>query len=345
MKPRTEERADDRTEIKSPSNLFHLARLLEGGLNPLTLLLTGGVLDLASEPLPEEGVSQERYTAVIVKGLLESNQIIRVPNLTKWWWLQNGTSGPFSLKMQTPFGAVSTAIPQNRQWQLIRRDGNNNIIVSRQHKLPEQNGAREWAGPEREGVLTKMLDLARVPMDRRSSELRYAVNSAIERALLVYRIRKLNRRKDIRVRLRNIAKLTRDLLEALDEIDDEVFRVCHVDRVSVVGLLATLLDVPLRSFAKSQPKKKVAHRPRGSIQNPILRMLILDLYRSVVEQGRGKLTLRRDVDDIKGTLPAVLAILRPFLPKVIPVKIPYKTLRNARKSAGQARSQALRIRD
>jgi membrane-bound ClpP family serine protease len=136
-----------------------------------------------------------------------------------------------------------------------------------------------------------------------------------------------------------------DLLEALDEIDDEVFQVCHVDRVSVVGLLATLLDVPLRYFATSQPKKKVAHRPRGSIQNPILRMLILDLYRSVVEQGRGKLTLRRDVDDIKGTLPAVLAILRPFLPKVIPVKIPYKTLRNARKSAGQARSQALRIRD
>jgi hypothetical protein len=100
-------------------------------------------------------------------------------------------------------------------------------------------------------------------------------------------------RKDIRVRLRNIAKLSRDLLEALDEIDDEVFRVCHVDRVSVVGLLATLLDVPLRHFAKSQPKKKVAHRPRGSIQNPILRMLILDLYRSVVEQGRGKLTLRK----------------------------------------------------
>jgi hypothetical protein len=115
--------------------------------------------------------------------------------------------------------------------------------------------------------------------------------------------------------------------------------------VSVVGLLATLLDVPLRYFATSQPKKKVAHRPRGSIQNPILRMLILDLYGSVVEQGRGKLTVRRDVDDIKGTLPAVLAILRPFLPKVIPVQIPYKTLRNARKSLGKAWSQTPTIRD
>jgi len=175
MKPLTGERVDDRTEIKSPSNLFYLARLLEDGLNPLTLLLTGGVLDLASESLPGEGASQVRYAAVIVKGLLMSNQIIRVPNLTNWWWVQNATSGPFSLRMQTPFGPVSTAIPQNRQWQLIRCDGNNNIIVSRQHKLPEQKGAHEWAGLEREGVLTNILDLACVPMDRRSSELRYAV--------------------------------------------------------------------------------------------------------------------------------------------------------------------------
>jgi hypothetical protein len=72
----------------------------------------------------------------------------------------------------------------------------------------------------------------------------------VEHALLVHRIRDLNRRKDVRVRLRHIAKLSRELLEALDTIDDQVFQVCRVDRVSVVGLLATLLDVPLRYFVK-----------------------------------------------------------------------------------------------
>jgi hypothetical protein len=109
-----------------------------------------------------------------------------------------------------------------------------------------------------------------------------------------------------------------------------------VERVSVVGLLTVLLDVPLRYLASSQPKKKVSNRPLGSRQNPILHQLILELYMSIVEGARGKLTLYDELGEIRGTLPAVLDILRPFLPAVIPVKLPYETLRDIRKSAREA---------
>ena len=170
-------------------------------------------------------------------------------------------------------------------------------------------------------------------MNGKTSEVRFEVDQAVERALFSHRVRNLKRKKEMKVGLRRIATLSRELLQALHEIDDEVFQACRVDRVLVVGLLASFLDVPLRYFAASQPKKKDPHRPRGSTQNPVLRMLILDLQVSIVQGAQGKLTLRKDGTDIRGTLPAVLEILRPYLPDVIPVMLPYTTLRDMRKSA------------
>jgi hypothetical protein len=324
----TADESDDCTEIKSPPGLFHLARLLEDGINPLTETVTGGVVDLSGEPFSEE----VRYTGIIFNGPLTSNQIIKIPNITRWWWVQNATSGPFTLKMQTPFGQVSSAIPRSSQWQRIHCDGNNNIVVSAQRNRSKEVGAREWFGVEREQALTKVFDLSLVPVNKRGFEIRSEVNDAVESALLVHLIRKVKRRKDMRLRLRNIAKLGGELLNALDDLDDEVFRACRVDRVSIVRLFATLLDVPFRHFARSKPKQG-SHRPRGSTQNPVLRMLIRQLYYSIVEGGQGKLTLYRNAGDIKGTLPAVLEILRPYLPEVIPIKLSYKTLREILKSS------------
>lgn len=97
--------------------------------NALTSNVTGGTLDLSGSP-PPAAASQVRYAALIFAGVLGSNQTIKVPNLTKWWWVNNQTSGAFTLKIQTPSGSVSTAIPQNSGWQLVQCDGNNNIIVS-----------------------------------------------------------------------------------------------------------------------------------------------------------------------------------------------------------------------
>ncbi len=97
--------------------------------NALTSTVTGGTLDLSGSP-PPAAASQVRYAALIFNGTLTSNQVIKVPNLSKFWWVQNATSGAFTLKLQTPSGSASTAIPQNSGWQLVECDGSNNIVVS-----------------------------------------------------------------------------------------------------------------------------------------------------------------------------------------------------------------------
>lgn len=337
----TKERALYRTEIellaqgRSPAEIFHLARLLEDAINPLISAVTGGTLDLSvlSPPGETSGVG---YAAFIFNGTLISNQIIMLPNRTQWWWVQNATSGAYALTIKTPSGSASTAIPQNSAWQIVQCDGNNNVVLSPPHIPQMATGAREWIGLDQQRALSEIIHLACVTADRTIDELGSEVSMAVERALSDHRIRSLKLRKEMRVPFRRIAQLRSQLLKALDELDDEVFRASGVERVSVVGLLAVLLDVPLRYLAASQPKNRVSNRPRGSTKNPILRRLICDLYVSLVESAGGKLTLYVNQGEIRGTLPAILEILRPYLPKVIPVKLPYETLRDIRKSAREA---------
>src|SRR5271167_3710545 len=69
--------------------------------NVLVSSVTGGTLDLSGTP-PPAGPSQARYAALVFTGTLASNQIVKVPNLTKFWWVFNQcTVGSFSLSMET----------------------------------------------------------------------------------------------------------------------------------------------------------------------------------------------------------------------------------------------------
>lgn len=108
--------------------------------NIVTEAVTGGTLDLSGTP-PPAGPSQARYAAFTFTGVLGSNQTIQVPNLMKFWWVQNNTSGAFTLKFKTPSGAASLSIPQNAGWQLVQCDGSNGITVSpfnsRQIQMPD----------------------------------------------------------------------------------------------------------------------------------------------------------------------------------------------------------------
>ena len=230
-------------------------------------------------------------------------------------------------------------MPQNSAWQLVQCDGNDNILPSPTHHSQTAIGAREWIGPDQQRALTEIFHLARVPKERISYEVGSEVSMPVDRALFDHRIRNLKGRKEMRVPFRRIAQLRSQLLKALDELDDEVFQASGVERVPIVGLLTALLDVSLRYLTASQPKNRVSNRPRGSRQNPILRRLILQLYSSIVDRARGKLTLYVDGGEIRGTLPAVLEVLRPYMPDVIPVKLPYETLRDIRKSAREAQQQ------
>jgi hypothetical protein len=63
------------------------------------------------------------------------------------------------------------------------------------------------------------------------------------------------------------------------------------------------------------------------VRHANLLVLVRDL-REVVCNAKGKLTLWRDPDssEMRGKLPAVLNVLRPYLPDVIPEYISYRTL-------------------
>lgn len=115
-------------------------QILEDSIaNVLTEVVTGGTLDLSGTP-PPTGPAQTRYAAIAFSGTLLSNQIVKVPNLTKFWWVQNNTGGAFTLKFQAAAGAL-VAVPQNGGWQLVQCDGASGITVSpfntRQIQMPD----------------------------------------------------------------------------------------------------------------------------------------------------------------------------------------------------------------
>jgi microcystin-dependent protein len=93
--------------------------------NALTSTVTGGTLDLSGSP-PPAAASQTRYAALIFNGTLSSNQLVKVPNLTKRWQVYNATSGAFVLQLQTPSGNP-ILIPQGMYCD-VWCDGSNDLI-------------------------------------------------------------------------------------------------------------------------------------------------------------------------------------------------------------------------
>jgi hypothetical protein len=89
----------------------------------------------------------------------------------------------------------------------------------------------------------------------------------------------------------------------------------------------------------SEQKKKDSHRPSRAFKNRGLHFLIEALYGLVVEQAEGELTLWQDsAGDLKGTLPAVLEVLRPYIPGLLPNKMHFSNLHRALVRAKEARS-------
>jgi microcystin-dependent protein len=108
-------------------------QILEDAIaNILTSAVTGGTLDLSANP-PPAGPSAARYAGLVFAGTLTQNQIVKVPNLSKFWWVKVQTGGGFTLSMQTPSG-TPVVVPSQQgtepaSWQLVICDGSNNIFV------------------------------------------------------------------------------------------------------------------------------------------------------------------------------------------------------------------------
>ena len=136
-------------------------------------------------------------------------------------------------------------------------------------------------------------------------------------------------RKQIR-QIQRVAQIATELENAINHLEEPA-RL----RLQVYGSLRAPLDEihklveASRSVAQPQ-KKKDSHRPLSTFKHSALNLLVEGLCRLVVE-ARGKLTLWQDssTGELKGTLPEVLALLRPLLPGILPEKMHFSTLHRA----------------
>lgn len=87
--------------------------------------VTGGTLDLSGSP-PPAAQTQVLELLQIFTGVLTSNQIVKVPNLSKFWLIDNQTTGAFQLLFQTPSGTFVN-IPQGTT-KFVFCDGAGNLV-------------------------------------------------------------------------------------------------------------------------------------------------------------------------------------------------------------------------
>jgi hypothetical protein len=92
--------------------------ILNGSLTTIERSIAGNIshavtsrtFDLSGSP-PPSGVTQPLDMLQVFTGVLTANEIVIVPNLSKFWLIDNQTTGNFQLLMQTPSGAFIN-IPQ-----------------------------------------------------------------------------------------------------------------------------------------------------------------------------------------------------------------------------------------
>jgi len=110
--------------------------------NVATFANTSGTVDLSGSP-PPAAASQARFWQLKFTGSLSGNLTVKVPNLTKEWFINNAcTLNGNSLLMQTPTGATTT-IPTG--WWRVWCDGSNGINIwpegSSQIQMPAASAA------------------------------------------------------------------------------------------------------------------------------------------------------------------------------------------------------------
>lgn len=108
--------------ILNGSALLPLERAIAGNISHA---VTGGTLDLSGSA-PPAGTTQVLDFIQIFTGALTAKQIVLVPNISKGWYIFNGTTGSFPLHIQTPDGNP-TQIPQGAG-RFVVCDGNNDIL-------------------------------------------------------------------------------------------------------------------------------------------------------------------------------------------------------------------------
>jgi hypothetical protein len=201
----------------------------------------------------------------------------------------------------------------------------------------------------RAAAMESVLTLCGV-QSRRSAASREHMEFAMAQSAELAERRRRPRLPLPRAELAAVARLCDELREAVDALDEKLDKPIALwfwssaaslgadgeDREFDLYEMSERLEALSDSCRNlSRPRlKKPAQRPPGTFQNPALRSLIFDLYVAIVKIGHGRLTLSQDLDwSARGTLPQTLEILRPWLPGVVPRRLPYSTLRRILHSA------------
>jgi hypothetical protein len=216
-----------------------------------------------------------------------------------------------------------------------------------------QINPRRKMRPKLSHEVTDQINLiTRIPQEKRRA-VTIGLKACLNEALRRHDIARLGfQSRNSRAQLRRIARAMRELAVMIDNLDDApraLFAAAlraapktpSLEYVRNSGLWGLgpffklhLLFTDLADTVAIAPSV----RPDGARRNDAFHLLIWDLHSLIVERGGGQLTLGQRLSDgeLTGTLAAVLAIMRPYLPDVIPKKLPYSTvqrqLRDVRRS-------------
>src|SRR5262249_7038872 len=129
--------------------------------------------------------------------------------------------------------------------------------------------------------------------------------------------------KQIR-QIKRVAQISIELENAINHLEEPARLRLQNAYSSLKVLLDEIRKIVEAIRSATQPKKKKAsHRPVRTFRHRALSFLVEGLYLDIVVEAKGKLTLWQDAatGELKGTLPAVLELLRPHLPGVLPEKM------------------------
>jgi hypothetical protein len=140
--------------------------------------------------------------------------------------------------------------------------------------------------------------------------------------------------------IENVGELAAKLEEAIKPLDES-------SRLRLRGGTASRLpldeirNLVVAARSAAQPSRlKISHRPPRTFKHRAFHFLVEGLYFYIVVEAQGELTVWQDsaTGRIRGTLPRVLKLLRPYVSSILPRKIPFSALYRAIARAKKAHS-------
>jgi hypothetical protein len=130
------------------------------------------------------------------------------------------------------------------------------------------------------------------------------------------------------------AKKLEDAIEALEESPREHLRGACPSSKLPLEEIHNLGDAA--RLVSEKREQRPAQRPARSFKHRGLHFLIEALYRLIVVEAQGELTLWENNGALSGTLPEVFALLQPYIAGLLPEKLHFSTLYRALSRAKDA---------